>query len=233
MKIGALILAAALAGIAVPAAGETIIGQARVIDGDTLMIGGGRVRLFGIDAPEAAQTCLKGWTNRRCGEDAAVALRALIEGANVSCSAVARDVYKRAVAVCMANGADVGESLLGQGLAVALDDATEAYRSRARQAEANGSGIWGSRFQIPADFRAANPRNANESLAGDLAPPAMLAQPAFRERAIVPRQPSAFRNCAAARAAGVAPLYRGQPGYGAHMDSDGDGIACEPYRGRQ
>lgn len=42
----------------------------------------------------------------------------------------------------------------------------------------------------------------------------------------------AFRNCAAARAAGAAPLYRGQPGYGAHMDGDGDGIACEPYRGR-
>lgn len=41
----------------------------------------------------------------------------------------------------------------------------------------------------------------------------------------------AFRNCAAARAAGVAtPIYRGQPGYGAHMDGDGDGIACEPPR---
>lgn len=41
-----------------------------------------------------------------------------------------------------------------------------------------------------------------------------------------------YRNCAAARAAGAAPIYRGQPGYGAHMDGDGDGIACEPYHGR-
>lgn len=40
-----------------------------------------------------------------------------------------------------------------------------------------------------------------------------------------------YRNCREARAAGAAPLYRGQPGYGAHMDGDGDGIACEPYRG--
>ncbi|MFC4594438.1 excalibur calcium-binding domain-containing protein [Sphingobium tyrosinilyticum] len=24
----------------------------------------------------------------------------------------------------------------------------------------------------------------------------------------------------------------GQPGYGAHLDRDGDGVACEPYRGR-
>ena len=38
-----------------------------------------------------------------------------------------------------------------------------------------------------------------------------------------------YRNCAAARAAGAAPLYRGQPGYTAHLDRDNDGIACEPY----
>lgn len=36
-----------------------------------------------------------------------------------------------------------------------------------------------------------------------------------------------FPNCAAARAAGAAPLYRGQPGYGTHLDRDGDGKACE------
>jgi len=38
-----------------------------------------------------------------------------------------------------------------------------------------------------------------------------------------------YRNCREARAAGAAPLYRGQPGYGPHMDGDNDGIACEPY----
>ena len=39
-----------------------------------------------------------------------------------------------------------------------------------------------------------------------------------------------YRNCAEARRAGAAPLRRGQPGYGAHMDGDGDGVACEPFR---
>jgi len=42
----------------------------------------------------------------------------------------------------------------------------------------------------------------------------------------------AFPNCAAARAAGAAPIRVGEPGYGPHLDRDGDGIACEPYRGR-
>ena len=54
----------------------------------------------------------------------------------------------------------------------------------------------------------------------------------------VPEQPAPvnngggvyYKNCAAVRAAGAAPLYRGQPGYGTHLDSDGDGIACEPKK---
>ncbi|MEV0674138.1 excalibur calcium-binding domain-containing protein [Mycobacterium sp. NPDC050441] len=38
---------------------------------------------------------------------------------------------------------------------------------------------------------------------------------------------NAYPNCAAARAAGAAPLYAGQPGYSSKLDRDGDGIACE------
>lgn len=41
-----------------------------------------------------------------------------------------------------------------------------------------------------------------------------------------------YRTCADARQAGAAPLYRGQPGYRDALDRDGDGVACEPYRGR-
>lgn len=36
-----------------------------------------------------------------------------------------------------------------------------------------------------------------------------------------------YANCAAARAAGVTPLLRQQPGYRAALDRDGDGVACE------
>jgi Excalibur calcium-binding domain len=36
-----------------------------------------------------------------------------------------------------------------------------------------------------------------------------------------------FPNCDAARRAGVTPILRGQPGYGSHLDRDGDGRACE------
>lgn len=42
----------------------------------------------------------------------------------------------------------------------------------------------------------------------------------------------AFANCTEARAAGAAPVRRGDPGYGPHLDRDNDGTGCESYRGR-
>lgn len=39
-----------------------------------------------------------------------------------------------------------------------------------------------------------------------------------------------YRNCAAARAAGAAPIQAGEPGYRDELDADSDGVACEPYR---
>ncbi|WP_291479038.1 excalibur calcium-binding domain-containing protein, partial [Corynebacterium sp.] len=36
-----------------------------------------------------------------------------------------------------------------------------------------------------------------------------------------------YANCSAVRAAGAAPILVGQPGYGSHLDRDGDGIGCE------
>ena len=36
-----------------------------------------------------------------------------------------------------------------------------------------------------------------------------------------------FANCAEARAAGVTPISRGNPGYSRKLDRDNDGLACE------
>lgn len=44
---------------------------------------------------------------------------------------------------------------------------------------------------------------------------------------IMPVKSVYYKNCDAVRAAGKAPLYRGQPGYSKKLDRDGDGIACE------
>ena len=36
-----------------------------------------------------------------------------------------------------------------------------------------------------------------------------------------------YANCSAARAAGAAPVRRGDPGYASHLDRDNDGVGCE------
>src|SRR5258706_15200536 len=50
-------LSAVLLAISGAAVADELIGQASVIDGDTLEIHGTRVRIFGIDAPESGQLC--------------------------------------------------------------------------------------------------------------------------------------------------------------------------------
>jgi hypothetical protein len=57
------------------------------------------------------------------------------------------------------------------------------------------------------------------------APPAPTPAPA--PVAPSPSPAVSYQNCDAARAAGVTPLHRGDPGYAAHLDRDNDGIACE------
>jgi hypothetical protein len=52
---------------------------------------------------------------------------------------------------------------------------------------------------------------------------------------LAPRPPAdgrAYRNCDEARVAGAAPVRRGEPGYGPHLDRDNDGVGCEPWPGR-
>lgn len=46
---------------------------------------------------------------------------------------------------------------------------------------------------------------------------------------VQPRQTGStyYQNCTAARSAGAAPVMKGDPGYGRHLDRDGDGIGCE------
>lgn len=48
-----------------------------------------------------------------------------------------------------------------------------------------------------------------------------------RQVQLLATEVSYYANCAAARAAGVAPLRRGEPGYRAGLDRDQDGVACE------
>jgi hypothetical protein len=53
--------------------------------------------------------------------------------------------------------------------------------------------------------------------------------PAYTPPPVVADVPSSvyYKSCSAARAAGAAPVYVGEAGYGTHLDRDGDGVGCE------
>ncbi|MFG2593801.1 excalibur calcium-binding domain-containing protein [Streptomyces sp. NPDC048438] len=60
--------------------------------------------------------------------------------------------------------------------------------------------------------------------------PTPTVAPTPKAKATKPAEPSVYyENCDAARAAGAAPVRRGDPGYAAHLDRDDDGVGCEPY----
>src|SRR5919197_5240723 len=73
----------------VTVSGNSLTGRARVVDGDSLDLGGERIRLYGIDAPEGRQSCndIAG-RPYACGRDASRALAAAIAGRRVTCTAV-------------------------------------------------------------------------------------------------------------------------------------------------
>ncbi|WP_420751101.1 excalibur calcium-binding domain-containing protein [Rhodococcus sp. O3] len=57
-------------------------------------------------------------------------------------------------------------------------------------------------------------------------PPVYTPSPEYTP-APAPQSSPYYKNCAAARAAGAAPLYIGEAGYRSKLDADGDGVACE------
>jgi endonuclease YncB( thermonuclease family) len=222
------LLAAAILLVPASAPAQSLSGTVRAVDGDTLVMTGTRIRLFGIDAPEAAQTCNRAGEAWACGTDASAVLAELVAGRQVSCIQRDRDDYGRAVATCAVGRIDLGAAMVGAGYAIAYRRYSDAYLADETRARALGIGLWASQFDDPAAWRIAH---------GDTPPE--------RRAASEPREdpgawgastsgPAAvyYRNCSEARAAGAAPLRRGEPGYRPQMDGDNDGVACEPYRGR-
>ncbi|MDZ7709011.1 MAG: thermonuclease family protein [Roseovarius sp.] len=131
-------------------------GPVRVIDGDTLDVGGTRVRLHGIDAPELGQTCTNPdgavW---ECGTWVAQQVRARIGGRTARCETVDTDRYGRTVATCAVARQDVGRMLVTEGLALAYRKYSMAYDLDEKRAVISGRGLHAHRFDRPADHRSA------------------------------------------------------------------------------
>lgn len=207
---------------------QVLLGSAKIIDGDTVIVGGEAVRLHGIDALEESQTCKRGGEMWQCGSQAKALLASLIDGRSLTCTQRDRDIYGRLVASCKAGGLDLAGAMVEGGFAVALPKFSTAYIAMAEKARSQRVGMWDAEFELPASYRAAHPHiNQRLQLPAPVYDRSITIPTATTTSRIVPAD-AYFRSCAAARAAGASPLYRGQPGYGSHLDRDGDGVACEP-----
>ena len=130
-------------------------GPARVIDGDTLDVGGVRIRLHGIDAPESKQSCLAGGKRWSCGREATRALAGRIGGRSVSCQERDRDRYGRIVAVCSASGTDLNAWMATEGWAFAYRRYSNAYVAEESGARTARRGVWRGDVIPPWDWRKA------------------------------------------------------------------------------
>ncbi len=137
-----------------------VIGEARIIDGDTIEIGGERIRLHGIDAPEARQACTAGGTEWLCGEASSVALADRTEGRVVTCRGNRRDRYGRLIAVCFEGDDDLNAWMVREGWAVAYRRYAHDYVEAEAEARGAGRGMWAGEFTEPSVWRQGAPPQA-------------------------------------------------------------------------
>jgi endonuclease YncB( thermonuclease family) len=154
-KFGLSLAASFLLITAPPALGkEDCFGIPRVIDGDTIVINGTRIRLFGIDAPESKQSCTSAGKAYECGTASKNALVEKIGSAPVRCAVKRKDMYGRSVAICkLEEGLDLNAWLVKEGWAVAYSRYSQAYVPLEAQAQEERKGIWSGNFENPEKWR--------------------------------------------------------------------------------
>src|SRR3954452_7744490 len=133
--------------LAVPAAAQT------VVDGDTIKLNGTTYRIWGIDAAESKQACADGWM---AGREGTAAMLELIKGRTIMCDGKATDRYGRTVALCRADGRDLGAAMVSAGMAWAFTRYSSDYIAQERAAIRANLGVHAHDCDKPGDWRARN-----------------------------------------------------------------------------
>ncbi len=128
---------------------ETILGTARAVDGDSLVVNGREMRLQGIDAPESRQVCNLAGQSMPCGRQALQALQRWLSRGPVSCTGHENDRYGRLLVICRVNGTDINADLVRNGFAVDFG----GYPAEEKEARAAYRGLWAGTFEVPAEYR--------------------------------------------------------------------------------
>ena len=131
-----------------------LTGRLLILDADTVILSGERIRLKGIDAHETTQRCLDAkQQSYPCGQ---VSTHALIDQIGVSplrCIGDTRDRYKRVLATCYLDDLDINAWLVQYGYTVAYRKYSHQYVPEEDEAKALKRGLWSGTFASPWDWR--------------------------------------------------------------------------------
>ena len=125
----------------------------KIIDGDTIILNGEKIRFSGIDTPELKQTCLKDDQEVNCGMIAKMLLVKKIDNNTPKCISEGQDAYKRTLAECFVNGESLSAFLVRSGYAFAYRKYSKKFIKDEEFAKENKLGMWSMKFQYPWDFR--------------------------------------------------------------------------------
>ena len=135
---------------------QALADSLRVVDGDTIVLNGEKIRFSGIDTPELKQTCMNGDEKVFCGKTAKMLLIKKIGNETPECISEGKDAYKRTLAECFVNGESLSSYLVRSGYAFAYRKYSTKFIKDEEFAKANKLGMWAMMFQYPWDFRKAS-----------------------------------------------------------------------------
>ena len=124
-----------------------------IVDGDTIVLNGEKIRFLGIDTPELKQTCMNGDQKVFCGKLAKMLLVKKIGNKTPECIGEGKDVYKRTLAECFINGESLSAFLVRSGYAFAYLKYSDKFIKDEEFAKKNKLGMWSMKFEYPWDFR--------------------------------------------------------------------------------
>ena len=125
----------------------------KIVDGDTIVLNGEKIRFSGIDTPELKQTCMKGEQKIFCGMFAKMLLIKKIGNETPKCISEGKDAYKRTLAECFINGESLSVFLVRSGYAFAYRKYSKKFIKEEEFAKENKLGMWSMEFEYPWDFR--------------------------------------------------------------------------------
>ena len=142
-----------------------IIGDPKVIDGDTIHIKSYKIRLEGIDAPEIKQKCKKPYLqimlfnfqkDYYCGLISKKKLTQKIANKRVKCILLGKDRYKRYLAKCFKGTIDLNRWMVRNGYAIAYRKYSKLYVPDENLAKEEKLGLWRGTFVEPEQWRRKN-----------------------------------------------------------------------------